>query len=265
MPFYDAHCHLQDERLATVYPSLQFAYEKRGVEGVIVNGTSELDWDAVKDVAADLSVVVPSYGLHPWKVAQRSERWQEKLLAYWQDPEAGVGEIGLDRWIRDFDIKDQLEVFLWQFRQGTALGKPISVHCLKAWGLLFDTLRSEATRPENGFLLHSFGGPKEMIAPFASLGAYFSLSGYFAFNRKHAQQEAFKKVPLDRILIETDAPDMLGPDSVIATKLSIDQKEINHPSNIVSIYGFAAELYGIEFNEFVEIVGQNMKRFLCHK
>ena len=60
--------------------------------------------------------------------------------------------------------------------------------------------------------MHSYGGPKEMVTPFADLGAYFSLPGYYAHERKARQREAFQHVPAERLLIETDAPDQRLPE-----------------------------------------------------
>ncbi|MCH6257396.1 TatD family hydrolase [Puniceicoccaceae bacterium K14] len=261
MQLFDAHCHLQDVRLLNVQSSLNDNYGKLFVESVIVNGTSEGDWDQVKQISEKLGQVIPAYGLHPWNIGGRSTDWKQRLLELWQDPHSQVGEIGLDRWVADYDTDDQLEVFLWQFREGLKRAKPITIHCLKAWGLLYDTLRSE--RPFQGrFLLHSYGGPKEMVEPFAKMGAYFSISGYFALDRKRVQQEVFRQVPIERLLVETDAPDMMGPNSVIESPLIHKGVTINHPANIRPIYEFAARLRGMEVTSFTEVVAENFRRFV---
>ena len=99
---------------------------------------------------------------------------------------------------------------MWQLRLAAERNLPLSIHCLQAWGPLLDILRAEP-RPACGFLLHSYGGAAELVAPLAELGAYFSLPGYFALERKTRQREAFRQVPADRLLIETDAPDQSLP------------------------------------------------------
>ena len=203
--------------------------------------------------------VLPSFGLHPWKAQQVNEAWREQLLDLWgRFPNAGVGEIGLDRWIEGYDIDAQLEAFSWQFAFASEENRPASIHCLKAWGLLYDLLR-ESKRPERGFLLHAYGGPKEMVKPLAELGAYFSFSGYFAWARKGKQREAFREVPLERLLIETDAPDMRGPAEVVEVELEGD--ELNHPLNLPGIYRYAAKMFDQDLEPFAAQVEANWRRF----
>jgi TatD DNase family protein len=118
----------------------------------------------------------------------------------------------------------------------------VSIHCLQAWGKLLELLQA-GPRPNRGFLLHSYGGPAEMIGSLTKLGAYFSFPGYFIHERKLRQRETFRHVPLDRLLIETDAPDQLLPDERIRHPL-LDPKTsqpINHPANLGAVYQFVAE------------------------
>ncbi len=260
MSFYDAHCHLQDERLAGKASEVFALYEDLGVAEVVVNGTDPVDWKAVAKLAQDFDRVRPSFGLHPWKVNKIGAHWKLLLLELLDlYPEAGVGEIGLDRWVVGHDMAKQEPAFLWQLKQATERGLPVSIHCLRAWGRLQELL-AESERPSGGFLLHSYGGPAEMVKPMVQLGAYFSISAYFELDKKEKQRCALKQIPLDRLLIETDAPDMLGPDSTVRYRFE-GGDEINHPANIVSVYDFVARLFGMPIKELIEQVESNYKRF----
>ena len=117
-------------------------------------------------------------------------------------------------------------------------------------------------RPRCGFVLHSYGGPREMVAPLAKLGAYFSLPGYFAHERKQRQRDAFLAVPPDRLLIETDAPDQLLPDARNRHPLSDTRtgKPLNHPANLAEVYAFAAELSGEPIETLAARVEENFLR-----
>ncbi len=146
---------------------------------------------------------------------------------------------------------------------------PVSIHCLQAWGRLLELLRS-GPRPECGFVLHSFGGPQEMIDPLARLGAYFSLPGYFAHERKTRQREAFRHVPSDRLLIETDAPDQPLPTGRVKYPLPTPEegKPLNHPANLAAVYVFAAELLGETLENLAARVETNFLRLfgaLCRR
>jgi TatD DNase family protein len=174
---------------------------------------------------------------------------------------SAIGEVGLDRWIKNHDPGQQEEVFAWQLQLAAERNLPVSIHCLQAWGRLLEMLRA-GPRPRCGFLLHSFGGPREMIAPLAELGAYFSLPGYFAHERKARQRETFRHMPPDRLLIETDAPDQLLPAERIQYPLTDAStgKAINHPANLGAVYRFAAELLREPLEPLAERVGENFRR-----
>jgi TatD DNase family protein len=285
---YDAHNHLQDARLAPHRKAILTALQKEGVAGMVVNGSCEEDWPEVlalgrlfhTQVAADVSrrhlqcgenapidvggcspLVIPSFGYHPWYVKERSPDWQAALVRHLDTVPSAIGEIGLDRWIKDHDPGQQEEVFTWQLRLAAERNLPVSIHCLQAWGRLLEILRA-GPRPQCGFLLHSFGGPREIIAPLAELGAYFSLPGYYAHERKARQRETFRHVPPDRLLIETDAPDQLLPTERIQYPLTdlATGKAINHPANLGAVYRFVAELLGEPLERVAERVGENFQR-----
>ncbi|MBT6790209.1 MAG: TatD family hydrolase, partial [Verrucomicrobia bacterium] len=110
---------------------------------------------------------------------------------------------------------------------------------------------------KRGFLLHSYGGPAEMVEPLAKLGAYFSFPGAFAHDRKTRQRDAFRQVPAERLLIETDAPDQALPDDRVAQPLS---QAINHPANITAVYGAAAELLAQAPNDLAKRMEENFVR-----
>lgn len=236
-------------------------WERQGLVRAVVNGTREEDWARVRALAERWPRLIPAYGLHPWQVGTRSRDWQATWLKLLEDKRAVVGEIGLDRWIEGYDLPQQEEVFLWQWRVAAERNLPVSLHCLQAWGRLLELLRREPG-PRCGFLLHSYGGPREMIPSFAKLGAYFSISGYFAHARKERQREAFRHVPPERLLIETDAPDMLPPEECIEFPLADEAsgKAINHPANLGAIYRFVAGWFDVPVEALAERVAENFQR-----
>ncbi|OYW73972.1 MAG: hydrolase TatD [Verrucomicrobia bacterium 12-59-8] len=255
---YDAHNHLQDERLDPWREDILAMLPQTGLAEMIVNGSSEEDWPAVADLARQHSWIRPAFGLHPWYVKERSSQWSATLRQLLLDhPHAVVGEIGLDRWIENPDIEAQLECFRTQLALAVELDRTATIHCLRAFGLLEETLR-QATLPRRGFLLHSYGGPAEMIPGFVKLGAYFSLSPYFGHPRKAAQLAVFKAVPLDRLLAETDAPDMWPPDELNPHPLQSETgTALNHPANLRVSYELLAQVRGMPVDELQDIIAAN--------
>src|SRR5208282_4933289 len=212
------------------------------------------------ELARKFPQVHPSFGYHPWYIKERTPEWQEKLKWHLEQVPSAVGEIGLDRWIKNHDDAQQEEVFTWQLRLAAERNLPVSIHCLQAWGRMLEILRREP-KPACGFLLHSFGGPVEMVVELANLGAYFSLPGYFAHERKSRQRETFKKIPIDRLLIETDAPDQHLPDDSNRFPLQDAKgKPLNHPANLRAVYEFGAELLSMSLDDFAAQIEKNFQR-----
>ncbi|MDD5351193.1 MAG: TatD family hydrolase [Chthoniobacteraceae bacterium] len=261
MLLYDAHNHLQDAALTPHLPAIVPALRGIGLSRAAVNGTREADWDAVAALAAAHPWVVPCYGLHPWYVKERSPRWRERLAECLAGGKAGVGEIGLDRWIAGFDLADQTAVFAWQLDLAAQRGLPVSIHCLQAWGALEDVLR-ERRVPECGFLLHAYGGPAEMVDGFLRRGAYFSFSGHFLEERKAGRREIFRTLPAERLLVETDAPDMTPPPGFrpFALPDRPDGRPVNHPANLLAVYEGLAALRGCPVETLAARVAENFAR-----
>jgi TatD DNase family protein len=255
---YDAHNHLQDERLDPWRDEIIALMPQTGLAEMVVNGSCEEDWPQVAELARQHAWIRPAFGLHPWYVKERSPGWAETLRQHLADhPHAVVGEIGLDRWIENPDIDVQLDCLRTQLALAVELDRPATIHCLRAWGLLEETLRA-CPLPRRGFLLHSYGGPAEMIPAFASLGARFSLSPYFGHPRKAAQLAVFRSVPLDRLLAETDAPDMWPPDELNPHPLRTnDGAALNHPANLRVSYELLARVRGMPMEEMQGIIAAN--------
>jgi TatD DNase family protein len=268
--FYDAHNHLQDERLAAHWPEIESRLWSPDpgngdaacppVAGMVVNGSRELDWPRVLELSNHHANIIPSFGYHPWYVRERTPLWRETLEDFLLRVPSGVGEIGLDRWMRDPDVEAQEEVFLFQLELAVRLERPVTIHCLQAWGRLVELLKAHR-RPECGFLLHSYGGPVELVRPLAALGAYFSFPGYFAHPRKERQRTVFLSVPRDRLLMETDAPDQLPPESWNRFSLAAaDGRPLHHPANLPAVYEFAAGFLAVALDTLAREVGQNFFR-----
>lgn len=247
----DAHNHLQDPRFESIREHVIATMLNSGITRCVVNGTSPADWPQVAELSVQYpGLIIPSFGLHPWQ--QTADTWQEQLVAHLDTvPHACIGECGLDRWIKNYDIDLQGQVFITQLALAAERNLPLSIHCLKAWGVLLEILESRPL-PERGFLLHSYAGSAELVPRLVKLGAYFSFSGYFLHQRKQNVRDAFMAVPNDRLLIETDAPDMLPPDHVIRHPL---KNQLNHPANLTAIHAAASAFLD------TSSVSENFSRF----
>lgn len=254
MQLHDSHNHLQRfDDPARVIDEMREA----GIGGCVANGTSEDDWEAVAGLAeAFPDFVLPAFGLHPWHAHQRSARWQQILESYLDRfPHASIGECGLDGWVDGPSLEEQREVFLPQLAIARERSLPVTIHALKAWEPLFAAFEEEA--PPERFLMHSFGGSTELMKRLLPMGARFSFSGYFLQARKVKVVETFCEAPPDRLLIETDAPDMLPPPEFITH--AAEGK--NHPANLRRIAEGLADGLGTTVEELTARTAANHAAF----
>lgn len=257
----DNHVHLQDSKFGDDIEQIIQRARRFGIAWFACNGTREQDWPKVLDLCKRYPSIIPCFGLHPWYASQRQENWIKSLTHFLQIPGSCLGEIGLDRWIEPRDEAAQEEVFRSQLRLAKDLHRPASLHCLRAWGWLMEVLRQEKPFTA-GLLIHAYGGSAELIGPLADLGAYFSFAGNVLEERKVKQREALQQVPLDRLLLESDAPDLTPPPAFrVAASDQQNQSERNEPANLSRILEGIANLLKREAPDLADILWKNSTTF----
>jgi len=274
-PLYDAHQHFQFDPLTPHRATVDADLRQIGLQRAVVNATNEEEWSVVATLAREYRWVLPSLGIHPWDSGDRSPGWLDRLrAALVADPAAGVGEIGLDRFIlglkpgdpriagiRVAPLAEQTEVFAAQLALAAELDRAASIHCVQAWGALLDVLK-QSPRPARGFLLHGYGGPAEMIKTFTDLGAYYSFNIELTLPQREGRLENFQDIPADRLLVETDAPTKPPPPDRNRFPLGTgdDGTAINHPGNVAVAYEALAQLRGVALETLTRRVEANFRR-----
>ncbi|XP_027111898.1 uncharacterized protein [Coffea arabica] len=284
MKLFDAHCHLQDPRIHKISPQIIKTALDAGVVHIAVNGVSEKDWQSVKEMSGGNLCIIPNVGLHPWFIPDRTPNWLNNLKEFLEwTPEAAVGEIGLDKapWASHVDYADQLEVFSQQLQLAKELNRPASIHCVGAFDDMIEILKSLGPFPA-GFLLHSYMGSAGLVPELANLGAYFSISGHLMPVEESKAKKILQAIPLERILLETDAPDALpkslnsGCLPIVAKEASILQDEggdrselaidtLNHPANIHHVLNYVAFLLEMDKEELAQISYENARNIFSYE
>ena len=251
----DVHNHLQDKRLGDP-DAIILTMREAGIEKCIVNATREGDWSHVESLAAThQDFIIPAFGIHPWHAHTASPGWQERLTALLiKHPQSSIGECGLDCWIDHPPLEIQMPIFIDQLRIAHKLNRCATIHCLRAWEPLFEAFKHQ-TPPEK-FILHSFNGSIEIARRLIPLGARFSFSGHFLKPEKSRVLNVFRKLPKDRILIETDAPDMSPPDELKTHPLA---GNINHPANLPGIGRALAEAFKVNPCQLAKLTRANTR------
>lgn len=258
LKFSDAHVHLADARLKDTLPDILSAYEAIGLAHAVVVGSTPQDWSDVFELTQQDRRLVPAVGLHPWKVNDTPADWKAQFLDYLDRGVAVVGEIGLDQWIEGHDIERQIVAFTWQLAHAAVRDLPTSIHCLKAHEPLLQMLR-QLRLPKRGFKLHAYNGPVDSMSPLLDLGAYFSFNaGQLKSNAKRIH-ELIRRVPDDRLLVETDAPNFQMPTE--HREFALGDPELCHPANLRAGYHAIAELRGSSTEKLCGIVAENFRRY----
>ncbi|MFZ4397384.1 MAG: TatD family hydrolase [Kiritimatiellia bacterium] len=287
---YDAHLHLQDERFDTCRDAVLAAAVSAGVTEVCCCGTAPGDWHAVAALAKqhpappDLHAPIftlhssifnfhclPAFGVHPWHAGELAPDWQAQLEEFLvQHPGAPVGEIGLDG-LRDIPPRAvQQQVLQVQLDLAAQLHRPVVLHGARAWGELVAMLKPVAPRLP-GLVAHAFGGSEDILRAILSLGGYVSFAGSVCNPASRRVHVAVQAVPSERLLIETDAPDMLpvmhrtedrkrktGNDGKASTPMIPPQ--LNHPANLVHVAQAVAKLRGVPTEELAAQTAANARQ-----
>ncbi len=257
---FDAHCHLQDERLTPGLDAFMERAAAAGVSGFLCCGSRESDWEDVQRIARRFPGVHMAFGLHPWYARERTADWLRALRRRLGETPAAVGEIGLDHALAKDTFAAQEEVFLAQLSVAAELGRPVSVHCRRAWGRMMELLDTHGW-PPNGILFHSYSGGRELVAPLARRGAFFSFSGAITHGNNIRGRDAVPAVPADRLLMETDAPDLMP--ALSAGGAPAPGHGVNEPANLVHVANAIASLRNWSPSQTAALTTRNAEQFLA--
>lgn len=249
----DSHCHLDFLKLDGVEGGLATVLEqarKKGVKQFLTIGVSKANADVVKRIAEQYDDVHCAVGIHPLDLVNEQSITLDWLLEAIDHPKVvAIGETGLDFHYQPETAKVQQTSFELHLEAARQTAKPVVVHTREAKDLTLALLK-QAALPKAG-VLHCFTEDWDMAKTALDLGFYISFSGIVTFRNAEALREVAKKVPLDRILVETDSP-YLAPIPY--------RGKPNLPEYVREVATFIADLRNTPFAEFAEATNTNFKR-----
>ncbi len=257
-PLADAHTHLHDARLAPTLPALLDAARQHGIGRWTVCGTSPADWPAVSALVGRHPGMSGAYGIHPWYAAAAAGAWRDRLTDCLRaDPQAAVGEVGLDATPRGAPAGLQEPLLREQLELAVRECRPVALHAARCLDPLLTLLRPFAHRLP-GFLVHAFAGSVEQLRAVERMGGSVSIGGAVLRPDATRLQAVVRAVDPDRILIETDAPDLRPPGGLGCGP----DERLNHPANLRAVARQVARLRGMPLAELAALTHANMQR-LC--
>jgi len=250
--FIDTHSHIDMGDFIEDFPAMLAQCDEVGVKKIIIPGVNQEDTPRIIELIEEYEQLYALVGMHP----EEAKKWNDTTYNYFKEvakhPKVlGIGEIGLDYyWDKTYNDIQQ-EVFIKQIELAKEINKPIVVHDRDAHA---DTLRilKETNAKEIGVVLHCFSGSVEFLNECIKEGYYISLGGVTTFKNAIKPKEVAMAVPLDRLMLETDAPYM--------TPVPYRGKT-NYPYYIPLIAENIAKLRGISLEEVAKVTTDNAVSF----
>lgn len=249
----DSHCHLDRLRLDKYEGRLEDAVEaaeQRGVQGMLCVGISLENREAVTAIAERYPRVVASVGVHPLDIESGLAKADE-LQAWARHPKVvALGETGLDYYYSEDSKQSQQESFRIHLEAAAQARLPVIVHTRSAKE---DTLRliAEHGNQESAGVLHCFTEDWDMARRAVDLNYLISISGIVTFRNAEALRDVVRKLPLERLMVETDSP-YLAPVPY--------RGKPNEPAYVREVAEYVAELKNVSYEELIHATSENFFR-----
>ena len=244
----DTHAHLlsfkdRDEIINSM--------EENGLENIVTIGTTVKDSKKSVELANKYEKIYATVGIYPEFASTVTENDLNVIKELAKNEKVvAIGEIGLDYHRAGYDSEAQKKIFIRQLEIADEMGLPFCIHCREAAEDLYEVLSNNKHLINHSGLMHCYSEGKDWVQKFLDLGLYISFSGTITFKKN--DRSFLKDIPLDKILVETDAP-YLSPEPFRGRE--------NRPERVNITAKKIAEELKIDFEEFDKIVTKNAKTF----
>lgn len=248
----DSHCHLDrlDKKQFSDLSVVMEETQQRGISHILCIGVDLETFPDVQAVADQFDNVFASVGVHPL-YGESTEPTVEELIKRAQHPKVvAIGETGLDYFYAKDGKETQQRRFKTHIQAARETQLPLIIHTRDARADTISLLREEGQGDVNG-VLHCFTEDLDMAQKGMELGFYVSISGIVTFANAEQLRDVVKNIPLERLLVETDAP-WLAPVPY--------RGKPNQPAYVVEVAQKVAELKGVSLQELADITRENFFR-----
>lgn len=248
----DSHCHLDFPDFEGELDAVVARASDAGVGLMVTIGTKLRDFDKVLKVAESYDNILCTVGIHPHEAETEPDVATERLVEIARHPKVvGIGETGLDYYYEHSPREAQKSNFLAHIEASRETKLPLVIHTRDADEDMAEILTTETGKGAFPALLHCFSSSRALAMTALDLGLYISLSGIVTFKSARDLQDTARDVPLDRLLVETDAP-YLAPVP--------NRGKRNEPSFVAHTAAKVAELQGIDPSLLAQATTDNFFR-----
>ena len=249
---FDTHAHLNLDAFEGIVGEVVERAKQAGVCGIAVIG---IDVSSSR-AACDLSAQHPGFlhavvGIQPNSAGEADAGdWAEIEQLAGAPGVCAIGETGLDCYWDDTPLDMQYDYFDRHIRLASAMELPMVIHMRESGDLIVDQLQRKATLPAG--IMHSFTGDAALADRCLDLGLHISFAGMLTFKKSQSLRDVAKRIPLDRLLVETDAP-YLSPEPLRG-------KRPNEPARVEHTLRCLAEVRGVSPESLAEVTTENARR-----
>jgi TatD DNase family protein len=246
----DSHCHLNILDLKPFGNDLSLVIDaatRVGIEKMLCIATNQKDLPDVLACADRFQQVYATVGMHPCD-SQDNQISKEELISLANKPKVvGIGETGLDYYYEESHRDIQKDSFRKHIQAAIALNLPVIIHSRSAPEDTLQILKEEGIE-KCGAVLHCFTESWDMAKAALDMGIYISISGIVTFKNAHQVKDVASKVPMDRLLVETDSP-FLAPMPY--------RGKPNYPAYVKDVAVYIAAMRGLSFEVFAKATTDN--------
>jgi len=248
----DTHCHLDAEAFEKDFDDVIQRAVDSGVAHMLTIGITRETSEAAVAIAERYDCVSAVVGIQPNYASQVVDGDWERIVEMTSHPNVvGIGETGLDQYWDHAPIDVQREFFDRHLRWSRESGKPFVVHCREAEAEVLAMLKADFKNGSLNGLMHSYCGDEAMAAECVAMGMHISFAGMVTFRKNDEMRAIAKSVPLNRLLVETDAP-YLAPHP--------NRGKRNYPSWVRHTADCIAEAHGVSAEDFAATTTANARR-----
>ncbi|MSR58732.1 MAG: TatD family deoxyribonuclease [Planctomycetaceae bacterium] len=252
MQLIDTHCHLDEAAFDVDRADVVARATAAGIARLVSIGTTAATSRRAVEIAAQFPTVYAVVGIQPNYAAQAAPADWEAIEQLAGAPKVvGIGETGLDRYWDYAGLDVQVDYFRRHLALAQRLDRPFVVHCREADADVVAELRRAAEQGVLRGVMHSFTGGPQTARDCLDLGLSISFAGMVTFKKSQALREVVREIPLDRLLVETDAP-YLAPQPMRGKR--------NEPAFVRATAECLADLLGMPLDEFARQTTQNACR-----
>ena len=236
----DSHCHLNFPQFDGKVDEIVKRALKNGVYRMLTISTKLSEINKLEFISKSFSEVYNSVGVHPHECKNYKDLSLKDLLKHTNNKKCiGIGESGLDFYYENSPKELQTKLFKIHIEAARETNLPLIVHTRNADTQTIQVLSNEMEKGTFKGLIHCFSTSKQLAKRAIDLGFYISLSGIITFSKSNELREIIKDLPLDKLLVETDAP-YLAPEPF--------RGKCNEPSYVVETAKILADIKNVDLN-----------------